>query len=243
MSTSELTERDEVFPAASASPTVATTATTVLIHGLDSAKDTWSQVLADLARDRYPALAVDLRGHGESPLYPAAKSHEQSQHQHQHPHQHQHQHRQQPDGTQRRDADGDDSTFSTAALAADVRRSLWERGVRGRVVLVGHSMGGRVAMRYAADYPAGVAALVIEDMDLRPRSVPVSAAQPLCLLASPWPWCLRRAPCVALHASRSLSPLRCFHCLRYFCCSLAVRGAIATVPPPPSPPHTHKTQQ
>ena len=42
-------------------------------------------------------------------------------------------------------------------------------GARGPFVLVGHSMGGRVAMRLAADHPAAVAALVIEDMDVAPR--------------------------------------------------------------------------
>ena len=42
--------------------------TTVLLHGLDSSKETWSGVLADLAAQGYPAMALDLRGHGESPL-------------------------------------------------------------------------------------------------------------------------------------------------------------------------------
>ena len=36
--------------------------TVVLIHGLDSAKDTWSGVLTHLAASGTPALAVDLRG-------------------------------------------------------------------------------------------------------------------------------------------------------------------------------------
>lgn len=43
-------------------------ATTVLVHGLDSSKETWTGVLADLAACGYPAIALDLRGHGESPL-------------------------------------------------------------------------------------------------------------------------------------------------------------------------------
>jgi len=42
-------------------------------------------------------------------------------------------------------------------------------GVPEPFVLVGHSMGGRVAMRLAASYPATVAALVVEDMDVSPR--------------------------------------------------------------------------
>ena len=55
-------------------------------------------------------------------------------------------------------------------------------GVRGPVVLVGHSMGGRVAMRAATlpeaasnerqqGAPPYLAAVVIEDMDLRVRQV------------------------------------------------------------------------
>lgn len=38
------------------------------------------------------------------------------------------------------------------------------------VVLVGHSMGGRVVMAAAAAHPTDIAALVIEDIDLTPRS-------------------------------------------------------------------------
>ena len=40
--------------------------TTILIHGLDSSKETWSSILHDLISSGYPAVAVDLRGHGES---------------------------------------------------------------------------------------------------------------------------------------------------------------------------------
>ena len=44
--------------------------TTVLVHGLDSSKQTWETCLATLACEGYPVLAVDLRGHGESALVP-----------------------------------------------------------------------------------------------------------------------------------------------------------------------------
>ena len=44
------------------------TPTVVLIHGIDSAKETWRGVLAALAKERIPAIAIDQRGHGESPL-------------------------------------------------------------------------------------------------------------------------------------------------------------------------------
>ena len=115
--------------------------TTVLVHGLDSSKETWSGVISDLTARGYPVLALDLRGHGESPLGP-------------------------PDD------------FSAEALAADVWDAVAAHGVQGPVVLVGHSMGGRIAMRVAAMHAAAplpqspspsLAAVVIEDMDVRPR--------------------------------------------------------------------------
>jgi pimeloyl-ACP methyl ester carboxylesterase len=112
--------------------------TTVLIHGLDSSKQTWSSVLADLQRAGYPAFAVDLRGHGESPL-------------------------------------GSPAEFSPSALAADVAACMvqqqWKEEGR-RFVVVGHSMGGRIAMRLAADFPDLVQALVVEDMCTTPRVKP-----------------------------------------------------------------------
>jgi len=119
----------------------------VLVHGLDSSKETWSGVLAELTSRGYPAMALDLRGHGESPFGP-------------------------PDD------------FGAETLARDVWDAVAAHGVRGPVVLVGHSMGGRVAMRAAAlpevarevasrqrqqGAPPYLAAVVIEDMDLRVR--------------------------------------------------------------------------
>jgi len=111
--------------------------TTVLVHGLDSSKQTWTDVLGDLTRAGYPAIAVDLRGHGESPL-------------------------------------GDPASFSATALAQDVLAAVREHGVQpGGAVLVGHSMGGRIAMRAAAiDCKSSARlfkAVVVEDMDLRVR--------------------------------------------------------------------------
>ena len=38
--------------------------TVVLIHGLDSAKDTWTAAQAELQQAGVPTLALDLRGHG-----------------------------------------------------------------------------------------------------------------------------------------------------------------------------------
>ena len=85
--------------------------TTVLVHGLDSSKQTWEGVLSELATLGLPAVAVDLRGHGESPHA------------------------------------GD---FRPEALASDVIAATERLGLRPPFVLVGHSMGGRVAMRLAA---------------------------------------------------------------------------------------------
>ena len=102
--------------------------TTVLIHGLDSSKQTWGTVLAHLHAEGYPAIAFDLRGHGESPL-------------------------------------GDPADFAPRQLANDVLVAAAQTGP-GPFVIVGHSMGGRIAMRLAADHPDRIAALVIEDMDV-----------------------------------------------------------------------------
>jgi len=113
---------------------VASTPLVVFVHGLDSWSGTWHGAATALAARGIPSLAVDLRGHGQSPM-------------------------------------GDPADFGPAQLAADVRAALLrEGGLRqggpGRcIVLVGHSMGGKVVMRYAADYPEDLAALVIADMD------------------------------------------------------------------------------
>lgn len=42
--------------------------TTVFVHGLESSKETWQSVVAHCLRHALPAVAVDLRGHGESEL-------------------------------------------------------------------------------------------------------------------------------------------------------------------------------
>jgi pimeloyl-ACP methyl ester carboxylesterase len=69
-----------------------------------------------------------------------------------------------------------------AAVSVDsflALESLDRSGIMAPIVLVGHSMGGRVAMRLAADYPERIAALIIEDMDLRyhraPLEIPVGS--------------------------------------------------------------------
>ena len=64
---------------------------------------------------------------------------------------------------------GDETAFTPAALAADVAACVeaHARQAGGKVVLVGHSMGARVAARVCADFPGLVGHLVLEDMDAR----------------------------------------------------------------------------
>ena len=75
---------------------------------------------------------------------------------------------------------GDPDHFSPEALVADIKAfvdshpMLQQQGKKGRkkkFVLAGHSMGGRLAMAYAATHPGDLAALIIEDMDMRRRSI------------------------------------------------------------------------
>jgi pimeloyl-ACP methyl ester carboxylesterase len=86
--------------------------TVCLVHGLDSCRETWKGTLAALSARGVPAVAFDLRGHGESPL-------------------------------------GDVGDFSARALAEDVLLALRDSGISS-ALLIGHSMGGRIAMRAAA---------------------------------------------------------------------------------------------
>mmetsp|Transcript_18905 Transcript_18905/g.44304 ORF Transcript_18905/g.44304 Transcript_18905/m.44304 type:complete len:327 (-) Transcript_18905:13-993(-) len=58
--------------------------------------------------------------------------------------------------------------FSTQQHVADLHRFITERALT-RVFLVGHSMGARVAIPYAAQHPSSVAGLIISDMDLMAR--------------------------------------------------------------------------
>ena len=74
--------------------------------------------------------------------------------------------------------------FSCRALAADIEQSIKDHGVTDKFVLVGHSMGGRVVMRYAAEYPEQLAALIVEDMDLRVRHYSVPDSELATRLAS-----------------------------------------------------------
>eukprot|EP00559_Dactyliosolen_fragilissimus_P003478 CAMPEP_0184860508 /NCGR_PEP_ID=MMETSP0580-20130426/5386_1 /TAXON_ID=1118495 /ORGANISM="Dactyliosolen fragilissimus" /LENGTH=382 /DNA_ID=CAMNT_0027357643 /DNA_START=194 /DNA_END=1342 /DNA_ORIENTATION=+ len=114
----------------------------IFIHGLDSSSHTWRNVLSSLET---PAFAIDCRGCGKSPL-------------------------------------GRPHDFTRDAIVEDLR--MWidqhlnikqnkeKKKIiinNKNIVLVGHSMGGRIAIEYSAKYPQHVNALVIEDMDIRRR--------------------------------------------------------------------------
>ncbi len=56
------------------------------------------------------------------------------------------------------------SDFSSNRMAKDLDSLLVNLGVNEKVSIIGHSMGGRTAMKFAADHPEKVKALIIEDM-------------------------------------------------------------------------------
>ena len=102
----------------------------ILIHGLDSARATFENVVDNLAKD-YFVVSYDLRGHGES------------------------------------QARGEN--YSTSVMAQDLL-ALMDHLKIEKAHILGHSMGARVATRFAETHPHRTGRLVIEDMDLRPRS-------------------------------------------------------------------------
>ena len=125
----------------------------VLLHGLDSSSHTWTSLIEELGAEGYKAIAVDQRGCGHSPL-------------------------------------GNPQDFTPETLVEDLYQCVAQHPMFWRntnnsngkkelrpFVVVGHSMGGRVAMSFAAKYPELVAALIIEDMDIRSRPMSLSAIQ------------------------------------------------------------------
>lgn len=60
--------------------------------------------------------------------------------------------------------------FTYAAMAADLKEFVEERGIDGAVVM-GHSMGGKTAMKFAVSYPNLLEKLVV--VDIAPRYYPV----------------------------------------------------------------------
>lgn len=64
-----------------------------------------------------------------------------------------------------------EGNYTTEDYAADVAALIEHLGL-GRVIVLGGSLGGRVALVYAAEHPEGMAALVMEDVGaVRPPSI------------------------------------------------------------------------
>jgi pimeloyl-ACP methyl ester carboxylesterase len=110
----------------------------VFVHSLGGLSGQWATQLAHLRRTRR-ALAVDLRGHGNSPAAP----------------------------------DGD---YGIETLAADLAAALDELELP-RFVLVGHSLGGSVAMAYAGAHPEQLAGLFLADPSGDASLIPREQAQ------------------------------------------------------------------
>lgn len=64
---------------------------------------------------------------------------------------------------------GLDFEYTANAITGDIYNTLEAEGILLPVVVLGTSMGGRIAMAFAAAYPESVAAMIIVDMDVRPR--------------------------------------------------------------------------
>ncbi len=130
---------------------------TLFLHGLDSSAHTWRNNL-DLLDSK--AVALDLRGCGNSPMgvpkdfSPDALVDDIHSFLCSHPY---FCNRDNSD-----DADADSNTVSPKIIP---------------FVIVGHSMGGRIAMSFTARYPELIKALVIEDMDVRTRSMDTNIFQ------------------------------------------------------------------
>ena len=61
-------------------------------------------------------------------------------------------------------------TFSYEAMAQDVKNYCTEHGI-AELVLLGHSMGGKVAMQFAGDFPKMVSKLIVADIG--PQAYPL----------------------------------------------------------------------
>jgi pimeloyl-ACP methyl ester carboxylesterase len=103
----------------------------LLLHGFGNSCRVWDDCAPALA-PHYRVIALDQRGHGDSPRDPELR-------------------------------------YEPAAMARDVEAVLAALDAR-RVVLVGHSMGGRVSMEFAGLHPEMLAGLVL--VDIGPESDP-----------------------------------------------------------------------
>jgi pimeloyl-ACP methyl ester carboxylesterase len=112
----------------------------LLVHGMAGCHESWSAVIAPLAR-KHTVIALDLPGHGSS----------------------------QP-------GSGD---YSIGSLAAGLRDLLFALG-HERATLVGHSLGGGIAMQFAYQFPEATERLVlVASGGLGPEVSPVLRAAAL----------------------------------------------------------------
>ncbi len=110
----------------------------VFIHSLAGNAQQWSAQLSHI-RKRRRAVALDLRGHGQS-LSP------------------------------------DNGDFAIDSMAQDVQAVIEQLGFE-RFILVGHSMGGSVAVAYTGAYPQRVAGLLLVDPSGDSTQMPVEDVQ------------------------------------------------------------------
>ena len=110
----------------------------VFVHSLAGNTQQWSAQLSHFRTTRR-AVALDLRGHGQSSS----------------------------------PTDGD---YEMNTLAQDVHAVVEKLGIE-KFILVGHSMGGGVAVSYAATYPQRVAGLLLVDPPGDSTQMPVEDVQ------------------------------------------------------------------
>jgi pimeloyl-ACP methyl ester carboxylesterase len=110
----------------------------VLVHSLAGNSTHWARQLAHL-RPKHRAIALDLRGHGQS----------------------------EPP------KDGD---YSITGMTGDIEAVVDTLSL-DRFVLVGHSMGGGVALSYAGAHPEGVVGLLLLDPIGDGKQVPATEAE------------------------------------------------------------------
>lgn len=111
----------------------------IFIHSLAGNMQQWSAQI-DHVRKTRRAIALDLRGHGQS----------------------------------KPNANGE---FTIDLLVADVHAVVNELGLQ-KFILVGHSMGGSVAVAYAGAYPEHVAGLLLVDPSGDSTQIPEGEIRP-----------------------------------------------------------------
>jgi len=110
----------------------------VFVHSLAGNTQQWSAQLSHIRTTRR-AIALDLRGHGQS-------------------------------------SSPENGDYAIDSMAQDVQTVIEQLGIE-RFILVGHSMGGSVAVAYAGAYPQRVAGLLLVDPSGDSTQMPVEEVQ------------------------------------------------------------------